>query len=118
WRASRAVSSGARDYSGDPSPQDGQHLALEPRIFPPPGEIAPARMRQRQEFGQVLAVRAHRLGERVLAARAEVVLLRVGADEKRELDARQRGAELRLPERRAARRRRQIGAVDRARIAK
>src|SRR4029077_5095108 len=81
WRASRAVSSEARDYSGDASTQDGQHLALEPRVTPSPRKIAPARMRQRQEFGQVFAVRVHRLGERALAALAQIVLLGAGADE-------------------------------------
>src|SRR5262245_34472744 len=50
--------------------------------------------------------------------RAEPVLLRVPADEQREPDPRQRGAEARLPERRALPRWRQIGAVDRTRVAK
>src|SRR5690348_3285968 len=105
------------DRDPDAAPELGQDDTLEPGILPHPGPVSPARMRQRQELGQVLAERAHGLGERPLAPALQVVLLRVSTDEECQLDAGQGGAESRLPGGRAAPRRRQVGAVHGSRVA-
>src|SRR6185503_7618665 len=43
--------------------QRGDDLFREPRIAPDPGQVAPARVRQREALGQILAQRAHGFGE-------------------------------------------------------
>jgi hypothetical protein len=75
-------------------------------------------VRQREELRQVFAVRAHGLRQGFFAPLAEVVGLRVHAHEQREPDARQRGAETRLPQRCAFRARRQVAALAGPGIAK
>ena len=57
--------------------QRREDIPFEPGIALEPQQVSPARMRQRKELGQVVAVRADRLAESFLPGRAEIVGLRV-----------------------------------------
>src|SRR5262249_58041193 len=93
------------------------HLVREPGVLLEPRLVAPARMWQDKELGQVVAERAHRFSDALPSSFLEVVRLRVASDEEGQSDVRKRGAKERLPLRRALPARRQGGAGHRAGIA-
>lgn len=92
------------------SPEIGQQLPLEPRVLLHPQPAPPARVRERNDARQVGLEVPHGLGERVTAC-FEIVVLRVLADEQRELDAGKRSEQWRMPLRRALSSRWQISAL-------
>src|SRR5205814_1202643 len=87
------------------APQPAQPgVALEPHL------VARAGVRQWNAIRQVLAPGANRVGQRRLAPIAEVVRLRVAADEQCQAQFRQMCEQLWMPKRRALRPRRQVPA--------
>src|SRR3546814_1270730 len=68
---------GFRKHRAHPRAQRRQHLALEPRVGLEPGDVARARVWQRQHGRHVLAPAADRVGEARLASLAEEISLRV-----------------------------------------
>src|SRR5881409_1362388 len=101
----------------EPSPQLRQHFALEPGVPLHPEPVARTGVGQGKEFGQVLVARAHGFGEGFFPARAEIVGLRVAAEEQREPDGGQVRAQFRMPLRRAFGPRRKVARFARPRVA-
>src|SRR6185312_15975105 len=85
----------------DRGAQRRYQLTLEPGMSLEPRRIARRRVWQREVARRVLAPGGDRLGQRRLPRPAEVVALRIGANEKRHLDAGERGIEPRPPQPRA-----------------
>src|SRR3546814_11802205 len=81
------------DWSSDVCSSD--LVRLEPGMLLQPNGVAPARVRQRQEIGPIVAPVAHRLGKRRLTPPAEVMTLGVHADQQSQLDLRQGGTQRR-----------------------
>src|SRR5688572_1221763 len=101
----------------DPLAQFWKQFPSKPGIALQPGRVARGRVRQRNEFWRVLAPCPDRFSQCRLAATAQKMALSVMPDEQSQFDLRQPGEQVFKPQLRTFRTRRQVTAIDAARIA-